>query len=267
MSRLEDRFRELCAAWVLEALDGEELREFEALLKDASPQMIKVYHELEDAALHLPVGIELVTPPPVVKARIMEAIRSGEGAANVDRAAGLARWLGLHRPRFALSVMLALTVLVFVFGFLSSALYRTVSRQEQRVVALSDELERRESLLQVLQARELEVVALQGLEINPRGYGKIIWDIENRVAVLQVSNLPPVPENKVYQLWVFPKEGEPASAGVFALKKPERDSFFRFEGFTPVDKQSIKGYLITLEPEGGALQPSEAWYMGARVAD
>ena len=266
MSKLNDRFRELCAAWVQDALDGEELHEFEELLKDANPQMIKIYHELENDALHLPAGTELVTPPPAVKARIMEAIRSNERPAKTDRATTLAQWLGLHRPRFALSVTLALTALVFVFGFLSSVLYRTVSRQEQRVIALTSELERRESLLQVLQSKEVEFVALQGLEINPLGYGKIIWDVENQVAVLQVTNLPPVPENKVYQLWVYAKDREPTSAGVFSIEKPERDSFFRFEAFTPVDKPSISGFLITLESEGGAVQPSDTWYIGTRVA-
>jgi anti-sigma-K factor RskA len=265
MSRTEDRYRELCAAWVLGALEGDELREFEVLLRDPAPHLKRIFAEFEHAALHLPLMAPLVEPPTQVKAKLMEVIRSGEEARLKDGATRLAVWLRLHRPRFAFSVTLTLTVLLVGLSIVSTVLYRSQIRDEQRIAALVEDLEGKEQVLQILQSKTVEVVFLDGLEINPRGYGKIIWDTENRVAVLQVSNLPPVPENKVYQLWVYVKDREPTSAGVFALKKPARDSFFRFGDFPSVDRHSIKGFVITLEPEGGVPQPSGEWYVGAFV--
>ena len=175
-------------------------------------------------------------------------------------------WLGLDRPRAVLAFTAALLALAIGLGLRVAVLYRGASHDGQRIVDLAGRLEEKERLLQVLQSREVEVVILEGLDLNPRGYGKIIWDVENRVAVLQVANLPPVPRDASYQLWVFPKEGEPISSGTFAVRDPERDTFFRLDRFAAVERQSIMGILITLETEGGASEPSEARYLGARLS-
>ncbi len=265
MRSLEDRFRELCDGWALDALSAEELRELRDLLRDASPEMISHCRELERAGLHLAVAAEPATPPSAVKARILAAVGAEQVAAGRDWGGRLVTRLGLDRPRVVLAVTAALLALAVGLGFRVAALYRTASHDEQRIVDLSDQLEERDRLLQVLQSKEVEVVILDGLELNPQGYGKIIWDIENRVAVLQVANLPPVREDASYQLWVYPKEGEPISAGTFAVHDPKRDAFFRLESFTSVDKQAIKGFVITLEAKGGAPEPGDVWYLGGRV--
>ena len=284
MSSLEGRFRELCDGWALHALSEEELAELRKLLGEATPEMISTCRELERAALHLAVGVEPATPPAAVKTRILAAVsprreatgtRSEQvavgghprkGPMGKDWAARLLARLGLDRPRAVLAFSAALLVLAIGLGFHILALNRSASHDEQRIVDLSEQLAERERLLQVLKSREVEVVILDGLDLNPRGYGKIIWDVENRVAVLQVANLPPVSQNASYQFWVYPKEGEPISSGTFAVRDPERDTFFRLEGFTSIDKGLIRGFLITLEAEHGASQPGEAWYMGARLS-
>ena len=96
-------------------------------------------------------------------------------------------------------------------------------------------------------------------------YGKIFWNLDDRTAVLQVSNLPAIAPDRVYQLWVFPKEGEPMSAGLFSVTDPRRGSFYRLDSFSPLKKESVKGIVITLEARGGASKPTGEWYMGGRV--
>ena len=49
---------------------------------------------------------------------------------------------------------------------------------------------------------------------------------------VQVSNLPPAPGDRVYQLWVFPVEGDPESAGVFAVDQAGPHAFFRIDDVT-----------------------------------
>ncbi len=265
MSRAEDRFRELCAAWALGALDGEELAEFRELLEGATPEMLRAYAEMEEAALCLSLAAGPAEPAAEVKAKLLATIRASTPVPPADTATQLAGWLGLHRPRFALAVTLALLLLVAGLGYLSTALYRAWTREQQRVVALTSELERKEALLQILRARDVQMIALEGPGRDPVGHGRIIWDVGNRVAVLHVANLPPTPENKIYQLWIYAKDRAPASPGVFAVKATEREAFFRFEGITPVEPDSLRGFLITLEAEGGASQPSREWYLGSRV--
>lgn len=266
MNSLDHRFRELCDGWALHALDDEELVELRELLRDASPEMLGTCRELEHAALHLAAGVEPATPPAALKARVLAAVRRQKAAAGNDLAARLVARLGLDRPRIALALTAALLALAIGLGLRVAFLSRGAHDDRQRIVALSDRLEEKDRLLQVLQSKEVEVVMLQGLERNPQGYGKIIWDLENRVAVLQVANLPPVRDGAVYQLWVFPIDGEPISSGTFAVSDPARDTFFRLERFTTLDKAAIKGLLITFEAHGEASQPGDAWYLGARFA-
>ena len=101
---------------------------------------------------------------------------------------------------------------------------------------------------------------MNGLEVNPDGYGKIIWDPGQRVAILQISNLPAAPSDKDYQLWVI-RNQVPVSAGVFSIRQPVEETFFRIEDLVETDKQAINAFAITLEPLGGAPQPTGPMYM------
>ena len=259
-----DRFMDLAAAHLLGALEAKESLEFEALLAEADEEMQRAFNELEHTALHIPLSAPPAKPPPAVKEAIMASVRGEKITGAPIESLWIVRWLGLHRPRSAAAAILVLTVLLAGAGIVATLLWSSLARSERRIVELEGELQRNEQLLAVLHAKQVEIVRLDGLEINPRGYGKIIWDTESGVAVLQVSNLPPAPAGKAYQLWVYPKEGEPASAGVFAVRDPQRDAFFRLENFTAFDRQAIKGLVISLEPAGGAVRPGENWYLGGK---
>lgn len=273
MNGRHDRFRELCAEYQICRLDGGEFREFENLLRDMDDEMRKILADIEWTALHLPAGVEMVEVPPHVKHGLFEKIGS-EGAAP-ESVTGLSH----DRKRFLLPLVAILTAVVIGLSVLSIALYRQLEKaelrassiqdqldqSERRIVALEGEVERREQLLDVLKSRNVEFVVMNGLDINPSGYGKIFWDTENRVAVLQIANLPPAPGEKCYQLWVWPKEGDPVSAGVIPTTDLESPSFFRLEDFAPFEKTALKGLVIALG-EVGAKTPGKEWYMGARVS-
>lgn len=266
MSSRHDRFQDLCSAWLLGALEEEELREFEGLLKQADPEMLRTCSELEHAALHLPATVPLEDPPPRVKERLMKAARSTSREPRQDWITNVTAWLGLNRPRTALAVTGILFALLVGLGFATLLLLRAFEQAEERIAVLAERLERGDQVLEILQSKEVEVVLLNGLDASPQGYGKLIWDTENSVAVLQITNLPPVPVDRRYQLWVYAEDRDPTSAGVFALNDPQQEAFFRFENFTSVEKQAINGFLVTLEPEGGASEPGEEWYLGAYVS-
>ncbi len=263
MSARHDRFLELCSAWLLGALEGEELREFEGLLEQADPEMLKAFSELEHAALHLPATVPLQDPPSRAKERLMEAVRSASTQPRQDWITTVAAWFGLNRPRTALAVTGTLFALLVGLGLAAVLMLRAFEDAEERIAVLAERLESGDQVLDILRSKEVEVVLLNGLDASPQGYGKLIWDTEKSVAILQITNLPPVPADRRYQLWVYAEDRDPTSAGVFALNDPQQEAFFRFENFTAVEKQKISGFLVTLEPEGGASEPGEEWYLGA----
>src|SRR5690606_19563656 len=120
-----------------------------------------------------------------------------------------------------------------------------------RIMELQDSLSRKEALLEVIRSREMQVVLMAGTEASPAGYGKILWDPERKIAVLQVS-LPPEPEGMDYQLWVI-RDSKPVDAGVFQVsaRADRRDGLYKIDRLVETDRKHINAFAVTLEPKGG----------------
>ncbi len=269
-----ERFEEQCAAYVLNALEGEEFREFKKALAEADPDVKRIYEEMQWTALHLPLRIDLATPPPEAKQKILGLIRRRGVSIQETLFAKLATTLGFRRPQFALGFSIAFVVLLgglmYYTFFLREMIYQRdqqitvlrseLSSQQKRFAELREDLARKEEILKVLQSPKIDVVIMNGLEISPTGYGKIIWDPDRKAAILQISNLPPVPKDKDYQLWVI-KGQKPVSAGVFSLTDPVKETFFKIDQLVEPNKKAISAFAVTLEPKGGVPQPTGKMYL------
>ncbi|MDZ7756174.1 anti-sigma factor [Rhodohalobacter sp.] len=134
-----------------------------------------------------------------------------------------------------------------------------IAEQQTTIQRLESEVERKEELLTILEAREVDLVMMAGMEdMSPNGYGKVVWDKEGGRALLQIANLPSVPSDKDYQLWII-VNGQPISAGVFAVNDPQKDNFFKIEQLqTSADEGA---FAITMEPKGGMPQPTGDMYL------
>lgn len=274
MAMDREQFQELCAAYVLNALEGDELREFENALEGAGPEMRRMFEEIRWTAMHLPLNAEMSDPSQAVKERILQAIQRRPAQQRKNVFTQLAIALGFQRPQFALAVafvlVLGISALFTYTMFLRerlnlregeiATLQSDIAQQQQRFVKLEQEYKKQEDVLQLLRSPKIEVVLMGGLEVNPAGYGKIIWDPVKKTAILQISNLPPAPQDKDYQLWVI-KDKKPISAGVFSLTDPEKEQFFKIERLIESDKKVISAFAITLEPKGGVPQPTGAMYL------
>lgn len=158
-------------------------------------------------------------------------------------------------------LLISLALLVFVFN--QNA---TINNQEARITELETELEQKEEMLSILEARTVDLVNLNGLEVNPDGYGKIIWDAENQQALLQISNLPEVPESKAYQLWLI-KDNKTVPSVTFSIHNTGgQGSFFKIEQLAEANQQNTNAFAITLEPEGGSQTPTGDTYLLGNVS-
>lgn len=264
----DERFEELCAGYVLDALDAQERTAFEAALAAAIPEQRRVFAQLQQLAHHLPASVDQVEPAAYLRERILASVRAHRAVAPapgfLDR---LAEVLGLAVPKAAV-----LVVGVLLIGIVGIAVYsvslRTVNlslqqaavQKDRRLVALQGELAQQQALLDVLAAKTVELVAMKGLEVNPNGYGKVIWDPARRSAILQVSNLPTIPSDKDYQFWEI-RDKVPISAGLFTIRQTGQQAFFRIDNLPETNKQAINAFAITLEPAGGVPQPTGAMYL------
>ena len=269
-----DEFIALSAEYAAGGLQGDELEKFMAYVRTATPQELEELAELLTTTSLLPLALHRKAPPAHVREQLLQSIRlSGSAreaveerteelmrqalprALSAGRQGGWRAWMPLGVTFVGLAMVLAFAL--YVMGLL-----RTIDGQNQRLVAIQDELSRKEELLNVLAAKQVEMVLMSGLANCPVGYGKIIWDPERRVAILQVSNLPPVSSDKDYQLWVIKSAGggQPISAGVFAIGTTE-PAYFKIEQLAVTDPKQIAAFAITLEPKGGVPAPTGAMYM------
>lgn len=271
----QKEFIELCSAYAVGALDGEELVRFESYLATASKQERELLDELQRTASLLPLALSPTAPPAHAKEEVMRRIAV---SARVREAVGrrttdLLRQSQARATRWVPWGIAAAVVMVALFSLFVLKLMGTIETQHRgllaaaeenrqlhaRLVALNDELTRKTEQLNVLSAKEIHVSLMSGLKVNPVGYGKIIWDAQKGAAILHVSNLPAVPSNKDYQLWVI-KNKTPLSAGVFAVKDT-LSNFFKIENLAVTNPREIAAFAITLEPKGGVPQPTGAMYM------
>ena len=269
-----DRFEELCSAYVLGALEGKELQEFRTALAEATPELKQLFLEMQQVAVQLPLIVEIAEPSPHLKQRILNRVVSEKAERKDGLFLKLANFVGFNRPRLALAfstiLILGLVGAIYYALLMREIIYQRtlqlaasqseVAREHQRFVELKEELARKDDILKVLQSPTIGVAIMKGLEISPKGYGKIIWDPDARSAILQVSNLPAAPPNKDYQLWVI-KNNKPISSGVFNIRDPRKEIFFKIEQMAEVDKKVIGAFAITLEPKGGVPQPTGSMYL------
>ena len=118
-----------------------------------------------------------------------------------------------------------------------------------------------EGLLDVIRSNKMEVVVMNGLEADPSGYGKIIWDPVNKKAILHISNLPKQPSNKDYQLWVI-RDKKPVDAGLFQVSDNRSGGqLYKIDNLVESNRSRINAFAVTLEPKGGVPQPTGKMYL------
>lgn len=164
-----------------------------------------------------------------------------------------------------LIVSLSLIFYSFNLNYSISDKNNIIAEQSTQITELKNELERKEEIFSILEARDVDLVMMDGRDVNSDGYGKVIWDASKQQALLQVSNLPTEASDKDYQLWLI-KNNKPISAGVFSVSN-QNDAFFKIEQMAKADKQSANAFTITLEPKGGAPQPTGDVYLMGKVGN
>ncbi len=275
----QNEFIELCAGYATGSLNDEDRERFEVYLRNAGREELEMLSELTGLASMLPLGLEQKSPPTHIKEQLIQRIQTTARAETSaqERTGDLAgryfppqagtrpRWLPLGITVVALAMIAGFSLYVVrLMGTIDNQNRQIVVIQKEKaelvtqIVALKNDLSRKEELLKVLSSKQIEMTMLNGLEVNPVGYGKILWDPERATAILQVANLPNIPPDKDYQLWVI--KDKPISAGVFAVSGNE-ENFFKIENLAVTNPGEISAFAVTLEPKGGVPQPTGAMYM------
>jgi Anti-sigma-K factor rskA, C-terminal len=256
----KEKFIEYCSLYFLNGLDEKELKEFKSALESGNEEFKKIYSDFEKTSLHLSLATEQTEPPSYIKKQILTKIHGVHFQKKPRLVEKIAGSLGFLNPRFALGIVSVFFLGLIVLSFLIYQKQGTINSQNNTIVQLKDEVQRNKEMLKILAAKKVNIILMNGLEVNPAGYGKMVVDPAKKLAILQVANLPATPSNKDYELWVI-KDKKPINNGVFAISKEKENNYFMITGIRVQDMNNINAFAITLEPKGGVPQPTGKMYL------
>jgi anti-sigma-K factor RskA len=260
---IDERLQDQASLYALGALDADETREFEELLRDNA--------ELRDLVRDLRAVTEVIAgtapalePPASVKARLMLQIgEQPRRSATVTPLGGRRRAVNVWIP-WALAAGLA--VVSFGLAYQSTGLKAELSAQAQRIdelgmsleAAQADSSDLRQTVAKLRESNRLAAVRIALLDslvaADPKAVAVSVWDNDRQNGIFIVHNLKSLPSDKDYQLWIIdPKYKTPVDAGVFKVdaKGSVRADFHARE---PI--QTPSQFAVTVEKKGGAETPN-----------
>src|SRR5262249_45562537 len=247
-----EQFGEDLALYALNALEGEDRRKVEDHLASCRECRLELEQLRGDGAL-LALSTTGPRPPQRAKKRLMDAIaaESPTSRAQTAREVGHPRhswwgWLGWAATAAVIVVAAALWKENRGLRDEAGILRRVTSQQASHL----DELRR---VAAPIIEPEAQGVPLVAMKTPPQPQGKAFY-LRNRSSLVFVANnMPVLPAQKAYELWLIPKEGAPIPAGVF--KPDARGSATVVNPPLPAGIEA-KAFAITVEDEGGATAPT-----------
>jgi len=256
-----EQFGEDLALYALNALEGDERADLEKHLATCNACRAELEQLRGDGAL---LALWTVGPKPPARARqrLLDAVAKEVAAsptlAQKARKDGAPRswwgWLGW-------AAAAAVIVLAVSLWRENSALKATLASASSQMAENARQLEEIRKIAAPIIEPEAQRVTLVSLKTPPQPQGKAFY-LKNRSSLVFVANnMPALPAQKAYELWLIPMQGAPIPAGVF--KPDARGSATVVNPPLPAGMEA-KAFAITVENEAGSAAPtSPVIMMGA----
>jgi anti-sigma-K factor RskA len=249
-----DEIGGLAAAYALGSLEAEDRARFEALLRTGDPEAVAALRDFEGALTDLAAAAP-ETPPPAVKAALMERIAAAPPAARAP-APPLPRRRAIW-PVVLSGAMAAGLAAIAVGWSVSSTYEQRLDALARDAEQLKAELRSQQTVITILRDPATQMIALAGQAPAPSARARMMWHAKAG-GVFVAAGLPEAPAGKAYQLWAIAGNNAPVSAGVFSVDASGTGSLSvrPLPGVATVD-----GFAVTLEPAGGLPAPSGEMYL------
>jgi hypothetical protein len=115
------------------------------------------------------------------------------------------------------------------------------------------QLQQAKQLISTLTAPDAARYVLVAGNTPPKPEGRAIYVASNSTLVFLANNMPELPANKIYELWLIPTSGAPIPAGLFRPNAQGSAAVIRPPLPAGVE---AKTFAITVEPEAGSPAPT-----------
>ena len=221
--------------YALGALDGQELKDFEAHLASGCAVCEAYIRETRESLLLLHRAITPFEPSAAMKTRVFDQIADGKRVVPITEAK-------LRKSRIWLRM--SGTIAAGIVGVVITAAYYHY-RYEPRHSVYS-------AVIDLLRDPNTRDVALYGAGPTPAALGRFLWN-KSGEGHLFVTNLPAAPEGKMYAVWTIAQESSPRY--VASIRTDAKGLGGVHINAAPSDKP-IQTFAVTLEPVGTTAAPT-----------
>ncbi len=244
----------MAAVYVVDALEPDELQEFESHLSGC-PQCQQEVHEMQEVTEELSRAVQ-AAPPPSLRAAVMSQLAQTAQAAPPTEAAApltepgqpLPTNVTALRPRRSsrLPYLVAAAALLVAIGFGGWAVqsHRDVSEANSHYAEIA----------QLLAAPDVRTAAGS---VAGGGSGTVVLSDARGRAVFVAAGMPTLAGGKVYELWTVTKAPVPAGTFTPGAAPALVD--------LPDAALSAARILVTVEPSGGSEHPTSTPVMSVAL--
>ncbi len=235
----EEEFQDRVAAYCLGALPPEEMAEIEAELEH-SPQLREAVAAYDASIAALALAPAIQTPPPGLRDRVLAQV--GEAAAPpADRTM---RVLPAPKRRFNEYLPWLAAAAMFLLAVVSGA----------RAWTLQNDVTDLQQALSTTQT-----VPMENSSAAPNAQGRFYLAPDSHRGVLVVADMPPLPSDREYQLWLIRPDGGRESGGTFRVDSGGYGTLL-VQASQPMHQYT--GVGVTTEPMGGSVAPTTSRVIG-----
>jgi len=246
-----EQFADDLTLYALGSLSGEEQAALEKHLEGCAGCRRELEQLRGDTAL-LALSTAGPTPPQRARQRLLAAVAREPrgGAVSTPTTVPVRRGWGLPLPWLAAVVV---AIAAVWFWRQSDQLALRVAQVQRQLEEQQAQLQQAKEVVATLTATDALIVPVAAPNTPPQPQGKAIYVRDKSRLIFVASNMPALPPQKAYELWLIPVQGAPIPAGVF--KPDARGSAIVIHPPLPAGLQA-KAFAITVEPEGGSSTPT-----------
>ncbi len=247
--------QDLIPAYALNAVDDADRRRIQEHLPNC-PDCSQQVAEYMPVVEMLPYAAPQVEPPAELKYRVLAAfpaVARPPAAPLVDRVLARFDWVrALFRsPAYSLAAL----VLVVAVAIWSLTLQNQLSQQ-------AVELAHQRDVLTLMAYADGGPLRLQGTDVAAGAVGRLYGTSDERTFVVITTDMPKLPANQVYQLWLIDSVGKRTSGGTFTVDDEGRGWMYVR---APQNLGQYRSVGITVEPAGGSPGPTGAKMLGGNL--
>lgn len=261
--------RELLPLLALDVLDVDERDVLDDHLSGCAA-CLEEYSAYSETAAAIAMALPQSDPSPALKGRILSEARRARlvpgGAARRDipppplrRGERGTRWhVSLTSLVAAVALLLAAGSTIWALNLRSE-----LDAQNARIASLSERANNYARVTAVLQAADTQIRMLESTANVPATFGRVYIDPETSEGMLMVRNLPPLPQGRVYQLWVVGSDGMRQSAGLLTWVDKAGNGYTLIK--CPDTLSRWQSFSVTEEPAGGSQAPTGSRLLGGTI--